>query len=214
MFQKIEGPWPRQAHFRHYMDNVRCTYSLTVSIDVTALRAALKAGGFRAYPAQIHMLATAVNRLPAFRMGLSPAGEPGHWSCLHPGYTVFHPRTETFSSLWTAYQADFRAFYKACVADMAQYADADAFAPKPGMPPNVFDVSSVPWVDFTAFNLNVYAEGTHLSPIFTLGRYVERDGKTWLPLAMQLHHAACDGFHAGQLVQAVRDLAQTPGDWL
>ena len=63
MFHKISGHWPRQQHFRHYMDNVRCTYSLTVQVDITGLRGALKANGIKAYPAQIYMLASVVNRL-------------------------------------------------------------------------------------------------------------------------------------------------------
>ena len=31
--------WKREAFFRHYHDNVPCFYSMTVSLDVTRLRA-------------------------------------------------------------------------------------------------------------------------------------------------------------------------------
>jgi len=38
------------------------------------------------------------------------------------------------------------------------------------------------------------------TPIVTLGKYFERDGKVYIPVAIQLHHAVCDGFHAGRFM--------------
>lgn len=214
MFHKMNAGWPRREHFRHYMDSVRCTYSLTVQIDITKLRGALKAHGFKAYPTQIYMLAFVVNRFPEFRMGVSEQGEPGYWEISHPSYTVFNDSTKTFSSIWTPYEKSFSSFYAACLGDIQQYSQAAAFAPKRGEPPNIFTVSSVPWIDFTSFNLNVYGDGAYLAPIFTIGKYVEQGNKTFLPLAMQLHHSACDGYHAGQFIQALREMALDHTHWL
>ncbi len=42
MFNIIEKPWHREEHFKNYMDNVRCTYSMTVQIDITKLINSLK----------------------------------------------------------------------------------------------------------------------------------------------------------------------------
>lgn len=214
MLHKIEGQWPRREHFNHYINNVRCTYSLTVQIDVSRLRSALKSIGVKAYPAQIYMLAAVVNRFSEFRMGLTESGEPGYWDILHPSYTIFNNETKTFSSIWTPYNDDFSLFYKSCMQDIEQYKGSTGFSPKKGMPLNVFDISSVPWLDFTAFNLNVYTEGTHLLPIFTIGKYVEQEDKTLMPLALQLHHSACDGYHAGQFVEELRSMAQDCHNWL
>lgn len=214
MFHEMNDQWPRQEYFRHYMNNVRCTYSLTVQIDITRLRCALKTNGIKAYPAQIYMLASVVNSLPEFRMGISEQGEPGYWDILYPSYTVFNEEAKTFSSVWTVYDEKFSVFYPACIEDMSRYSGSTVFAPKRGEPQNIFSVSSVPWVDFTAFNLNVYADGSYLAPIFTIGKYVEQAGKTFMPLAMQLHHAACDGYHAGIFVEALRNMAQTCHRWL
>ncbi|WP_448006911.1 CatA-like O-acetyltransferase [Agromyces bauzanensis] len=50
----------------------------------------------------------------------------------------------------------------------------------------------------------------HLLPIFTIGRYVERDGRTLMPLAVQIHHAAADGFHTARLVGDIRELVAEP----
>lgn len=214
MFHKMDKQWPRQEYFRHYMDNVRCTYSLTVQIEITKLRGELKANSIKAYPVQIFMLASVVNRLAEFRMGMSEQGEPGYWEISHPSYTVFNNETKTFSSIWTPYRSDFSSFYRACIEDINQYSNSTAFTPKQGEPPNTFTISSIPWVDFTSFNLNVYADGTYLSPIFTIGKYVEQGNAIFMPLAIQLHHSACDGYHAGQFVEALRKMAQGYHSWL
>ena len=36
--------------------------------------------------------------------------------------------------------------------------------PMSDMPRNCFDISSVPWIEFTSFNLNVFSTGSHLPP--------------------------------------------------
>ncbi|MFC8599839.1 CatA-like O-acetyltransferase [Isoptericola sp. NPDC057191] len=46
--------------------------------------------------------------------------------------------------------------------------------------------------------------------IFTLGRYVERDGRVLLPLAVQVHHAVADGFHTARLVNELQELLADP----
>ena len=62
----------------------------------------------------------------------------------------------------------------------------------------------VPWVEFTNFNINVFDDGKFLLPIFTMGKFFERDGKRLLPLAIQVHHAVCDGYHIGVFVEKLQ----------
>ena len=42
-------------------------------------------------------------------------------------------------------------------------------------------------------------------PIFTMGKYFERDGRRMLPLSIQVHHAVCDGYHVGVFVDKLQD---------
>lgn len=51
---------------------------------------------------------------------------------------------------------------------------------------------------FTSFNINVFGDGKYLLPIFTLGKYFEENEKRMIPLAIQVHHAVCDGYHVGK----------------
>jgi chloramphenicol O-acetyltransferase type A len=210
-FQPVDlNDYPRKEHFEHFME-LSLTYSATVSIDVTDLRAALKRRGLKAYPAQIWMLTSAANLVPEFRMSLDEDGRLGYWDSLSPLYTVFCEAKRSFSGMWTEYQPDFGTFYPALLNDVEQYNDG-SLQPQSNVPENVLNVSSIPWVDFTAFNLNLPTK--YLLPILTIGKYEERDGKTFMPLSIQVHHAVCDGYHLGLFVEQVRQLAANVDSWL
>lgn len=198
--------WSRRQHFEHYRHSVPCTYSMTVELDVTAFVAAVRAAGRRAYIAQIWAIASVVNRHEEFRMTLTDSGSPAIWSRVHPAFTVFNPERETFASVWAAFDSDFARFHDAAAQVIAEHKGAVDFFPQGAPPRNSFDVSSLPWTAFTGFNLNIGGAQDHLAPIFTLGRYVERDGRVLLPLAVQVHHAAADGFHTARLVEELREL--------
>ncbi|GAA1059896.1 CatA-like O-acetyltransferase [Agromyces bracchium] len=203
--------WTRRETFEYYREQVPCTYAITVEIDVTELVAALRRTGRKTYPAQIWAIATVVNRNREFRMALTDAGAPATWPVVHPAFTVFNPGRETFAVVWTPYEADFAAFHDRASAVLADAASADTMFPHGELPPDVFDVSSVPWTSFTGFSLQIDGGTRHLLPIFTIGRYVERAGRTLMPLAVQVHHASADGFHAARLVEEIRGLVAEPG---
>ena len=202
--------WPRREHYLAFRE-MKLTYSATVTIDITDLQGTIRLAGLRMYPTLIWMLTSAANQFREFRTGLDADGVPGVWDMVHPLYTALDDHSKLFSGIWTAYDPDFRAFYDACRRDLANNTTG-AYEPQPDVPPNVVNISSLPWVDFTSFNLNMPSD--YLLPILTLGQFGEQDGRTTMPLAIQVHHAVCDGYHLGLLVDAVRSLAADASTWL
>lgn len=202
-FTKIDRTaWPREEYFNHYFSQVPCTYSGTFKLDITRLRQS----GQKLYPAMLYDLSTVVNRHQEFRMALNEAGEPGYYDVVHPCYTIFHKETETFSNLWTAYTPDYAAFCAAYEQDMANYGNNPGMLARPDTPANTFPVSMIPWASFEGFNLNLQNGYDYLPPIFTMGRFYEENGRVLLPLAVQVHHAVCDGFHLCRLVNELQEL--------
>jgi chloramphenicol O-acetyltransferase type A len=212
-----EETYPRREHYKHYVSaSGNCTFSLTANIDVTHLQANLDAKGFKTFPSHCWLFSKAANGLREFRMAHNAKGELGIWDYVSPRYNVFHESMKTFGGIWTAYDADFRTFYENCIADMRQYANKPGFALMEGIP-NIFDFSCLPWVHFTGFNLNIYTQApfTWLVPQITIGKYAsDPGGRLQLPVAIQVHHAVCDGYHLGKFLAQVQELADGCKEWL
>ena len=198
-FQLIDiENWKRREFYEHFIKEVVCTYSVTVNLDITSLK------GQRLYPAMIWLLTKTVNEMPEFRTSLTKEGL-GIYDSMHPMYTVFNKENKNFSGIWSYFSEDYDTFLKNYDADVVEYSRSTRYAPKTGTPENSFNISMVPWLEFTACNINVFDDGKFLLPIFTLGKYLERDGKRFLPLAIQVHHAVCDGYHVGLFVEKLQN---------
>ena len=200
--------WARREHFVHYLHAVPCSYSMTVDLDITRLLNTAHAQKLHFYPVIIYGLTCAVNTFREFRTALDGEGNPGWYDQLNPSYTVFHADTQTFSCLWTRADADFKRFYDLYLEAQEQYGVVHSFC---GMdiPENVFNISAIPWSSFTGFHLNLAPDSEYLLPIFTIGKYRESGGKILLPLAVQVHHAACDGFHVSRFLDWLQTWADT-----
>ncbi|MDE6505171.1 MAG: chloramphenicol acetyltransferase [Clostridia bacterium] len=190
--------WERKEIYLHFTNDVRCSYSATVNLDITNLK------GQRLYPAMIWLLTQTVNLFPEFRTAQTDKGL-GIYDELHPAYTVFNNERKTFSGIWTKFDSDYSRFLRAYENDSAKYSCSVRYAPKPNRPANSFDISMVPWFTFTSFDINVFDEGKYLLPIFTMGKFFDKSDKRMLPLAIQVHHAVCDGYHIGKFVEKLQE---------
>ena len=200
LFNKIEVEnWNRKDSFFHYINEIPCTYSMTVNIDVTNLLAYTKANNFKFFPSILYAISNIVNKHKEFRMDIGRDGEIGYYSVSNPCFTVFHSETETITDVWTEYTNNFFEFLTLYDEDMKLYSNIKAGS-KPFEGSNIFNVSCIPWTSFTGFNLNLQKGYDYLLPIFTLGKYFSDGNKFLLPLAIQVHHAVCDGFHLARFV--------------
>lgn len=205
MFQLIDrSTWKRKEYFNHYLSDVPCTYSMTVRLDITELREKRVS----LYPTMLYLIACVVNRHEEFRTALDDNGEVGVYDYLSPCYTVFHKESETFSNLWTTYSPNYKQFCANYENDIQEYGSINRMTAKPNAPENTFPVSMIPWSSFEGFNLNLQKGYSYLLPIFTMGRFEVVNGRCLLPLAVQVHHAVCDGFHLSRFFNELQELIE------
>lgn len=191
--------WVRESLFRQFMTETPCTWSMTVSVDVSPILET----GERLYPSLIYLLSAGVNAHEEFRYALDADGQPGIYDALLPSYTLFDEQTETFSCLHGDCSGGYRAFLATYEENRRLHAQGCRQLLS-DMPKNIFSISMIPWESFTSFNLNLGKGFTWLAPIFTLGKYTLQNGSAMLPLAIQVHHAVCDGFHVCRLLNELR----------
>lgn len=200
MFNKIDfESWNRKEHYMLYINELPCTYSMTVNVDISDLIKVIKINSLKFYPVIIYGITKIINKHREFKMSLNEEGELGYYDKINPNYTIFHKNEETFSSIWTEYNEDFNVFLQNYLADMDKYSNDLRMSPKEGIA-NQFNFSSIPWTSFTGFNLNLQKGYNYLAPIITIGKYYKENEKILLPLAIQVNHAVCDGFHVARLI--------------
>lgn len=205
MFKPIDtSSWERKPYFDHYFSQIRCTYSITVNIDITNVLSFKDRNKVKLYPLLIYVISKAVNKYEEFRTAINDRGEIGIWETLSPCYTVFHKDSESFSNIWTEWNDDLNLFLSNFEQDSKRFGQIDRIDAKPNTPANVFPISSLPWTTFTGFNLNIFADGTYLLPIFTYGKYFKDGNRYLIPLSIQVHHAVCDGFHVSRLINEIQ----------
>lgn len=198
--------WARKEHFEVFQSFAQSTINQTVLIDITELLKHIREAGWKFYPTIIFLLSKIVNSHTEFRMAIKN-NELVIWNEIHPSYTIFHNETETFSSLWSHYDGNIHHFQDVYSEDVARYGNNLSYWPKEESRENIFFVSAIPWVSFTSFNINVANMQNFFAPMFTLGKYYEQDGKVLLPLAVQVHHSVCDGFHVARLINELQEMS-------
>jgi len=197
--------WARKEHFEVFQSFAQSTFNQTVLLDITALLKHIKEVGWKFYPTIIFLLSKIVNSRAEFRMAMKN-NELVIWNEVHPNYTIFHNETETFSALWSHYDGNIHHFQNVYSEDVARYGNNLSYWPKEESRENIFFISAIPWVSFTSFNVNVANMQNFFAPMFTLGKYYNQDGKILLPLAVQVHHSVCDGFHVARLINELQEM--------
>ena len=215
MFHPIDfAAWDRAEYYQHYMNNARCTYSITANVDITVLYHAAKARPLRLTPCLTWLSAHAVNSIVNLRFDRNSEGQVGWYDTTSPAYTVWNPETKLFSSLYTPYSESFREFYEAMCRDIALWGKKGGVQPQGNFPPNVHNFSSIPWLHYTEINLNLYTDGDFLPPIITVGQAAEQNGRLMLPVTLQIHHSVADGWHASEYFRILQETAATAEEWI
>jgi len=209
MFLPVDmGSYPRKEQYEYFRSSGLC-YSLTVELDLAELPLLLKQRSMRSYPAQIWIIANAVNSVPEMRMA-EQDGQLGYWDISHPLYAV-PGETDAISLISTEYSVSFPEFYEQYIIDTNQ--PKTGFLGKGSDLPNTFNISSLPWLDFSSVSFSGMPSGGY-RPQFVIGKYREGGFKTLMPLSITVHHAVCDGSHLARTVEKIKELIAAAEEWI
>lgn len=183
---------------------MRIVMSLTVDVDVTKLIKFTKNNGLKFYPTMIWIVSKVVNAHDEFKYSWDKDGNLIKWNFISPSYADFHKEDENFTKLVTIFSDDLFEFHRRFMVDKEKNKFKRAFVEN--QPLNFFDVSCLPWVKYSHFDVHVFDEGIFLAPVITWGKYEIEQGKYHLPLTMNIHHAVADGFHLSRFFIEVQEL--------
>lgn len=204
--------WNRKECFEHFYNNAKCTYSITVNIDITNLHIYIKENGLRLYPVFTWIVSKAINNHQEFKMSFDQEGRIGYFDEIGPNYSVLNDDTKIMSSLYTPFYSSFAEFYDGMVNEMESYKKDKNYVSK--MQWNFFIVSCLPWFSYTSFDVNNQGEQQWLFPMVTWGKFFEQDNKILMPLTIQVHHAVADGYHCSLFFNDVQEISSKADKFL
>lgn len=199
--------WGRGSLFKFYIDKMRIVMSLTADVNVTNLRAYSKKNNLNFYPLMLWVVSKIINSHDEFKYSWDDAGNLIKWDFVSPSYTDFHADDENFVKMVTEYSDDLFEFCSRVDKDRQRHKNEQAILVN--QPPNFFDVSCLPWIKYSHFDIHVFDEGKFLAPVVTWGKFEEKDGKLIMPLTMNIHHAVADGFHLSRFFNEVQELVDS-----
>ncbi|MBU5592628.1 chloramphenicol acetyltransferase [Clostridium sp. MSJ-4] len=203
-YKKIDlNTWERKDHFEGFMAT-GTSFSLTTKLDVTQFYQRIKQQEIKFYAAVIHQVTKTINEFECFRVGHNEKQELVVWDRLEPNYTINSQVSENFVSVWTPWQADVHKFQQRYLETVKTYEQSKQMTPQKDLPTNILVVSMLPLVSFDGFNLNINKNDYFLAPIVTGGKIIKENDKLLLPLAFQVHHAICDGYHVGMFIEKLQ----------
>ena len=210
-FHKIDmDNWERREHYYYYRDFIKTRYNLCGEIDITGLLSQIREKRLHFYLVFLYVVIHTVNEIRELRMCLDEDGALGYWDVCHPSYTIFHKDDLTFSDIWTEYSPDFQTFYERASQEMETFKDVKGIKAKPDTPPNCCPISCIPWISFTGFGSDTYAESNMLYPVILFGKYHENEkGQILLPLSIAVNHMVADGYHTCLFFQKIQEFSSS-----
>ncbi|RII33674.1 chloramphenicol acetyltransferase CAT [Clostridium chromiireducens] len=204
--------WERKDRFNHFFNNAKCTYSITVNLDITNLYNYIRANKLRLYPTFTWIVSKAINNHKEFKMALDEDGRLGFFDEIGPSYSVLSDKTKVMSDMYTAFNDEFLSFYGDMVNSLNSHKEDNNF--KTQFQKNFFIVSCLPWFNYTSFNVNNEGSSPFLFPMVTWGKFFEENNKIIMPVTIQVHHAVADGYHCSLFFAYVEKISLNPEQYL
>lgn len=203
--------WPRRRHFELYNGLDYPHFGLCANLDISTFQPAVRESGLSFTIAAAYLLARAANELPGFRQRIR-GGQVVEHDVVHPSFTVLNDQ-DLFSFCTVPYRASLAEFAPLAAARMAQVQAEPVLADEPGQDDLLF-MTSLPWVSFTSMFHPIHMHPADSVPRIAWGKFFPQEGRTLMPVAVQVNHALMDGLHVGRYYQRVQQLCDHPEEYL
>lgn len=194
--------WPRRAALAHFLRMAQPAFSVTVPVDVTGLRERAAEQGATPWLAYHHAALEAANGVDAMRQTLTGDGVR-EFAAIHASTTVLRD-DGSFGFLTLPREPSLAAFAARARPNLERVrrASGDLFAaddPGEVREETLVHMTALPWLAFSAFT---HARGAGDDrPKIAFGRFTESGGRLLMPVAVDVHHALCDGVHVGRFFE-------------
>lgn len=196
--------WARREAYELFSQCDWPFYSVTIPIEVSRVKSHSIIHGLSFYHLMVWLCTKAVNSVPEFRLRIR-GGDVVRLDRTDPSFTSMRPGAEDFQIITMPWEADPASFCEharrrseAQTRFLDQDAETDALV----------YFSCTPWFDFTSLTNERRLDRDDTIPRLAWGKYCEDRGRLWVHMSIEVNHRTIDGFHIGQLKEAIdREIA-------
>jgi chloramphenicol O-acetyltransferase type A len=196
--------WPRRAALAHFRHMAQPAFSVTAAVDVTGLRDRAARHGATPWLAYHHAALEAANSIDGMRQSLIDQGQGViEFEAIHASTTVLRD-DGSFGFLTLPRDPSLQAFAARAKEHLPRVraATGDLFAadaPGDVREATLVHMTALPWFAFTAFT-HARGQGDD-RPKIAFGRFTAHGDRMMMPVAVDVHHALCDGVHVGRFFE-------------
>ena len=202
--------WSRRSHFDFFKDFEQPFFGLCTDLDVTNVQEATSGRSDASFfLVCLYLSLQAANEIEPFRYRLRDH-RVTVYEVIHGSSTVLR-EDGTFGFAYFDYRDDFRRFHEQAKVSLAGVRSGEGeLDPRPEKD-DLIHYSVIPWVRFTGLlHARRIPTGGDSVPKIVFGKHRERDGRRWMPISVEAHHALMDGLEVGQFLERYQELLEAP----
>lgn len=194
-----EKNWERAMHCMVFRDSVEPAFCVTFEVDVTNFRKKIKAQKLSFTLAMAYAVCRCANEIEAFRYRFLE-GKVVLFERIDTAFTYLNPDTELFKVVNVPIQDSLLDYVE--TAQKTAREQKEYFTGPLGN--DVFQCSPMPWLTYTHISHTNSGKKDNATPLFDWGKYCEKNGRTMMPLSVQVHHSFVDGVHVGKFAELLQ----------
>lgn len=191
--------WERAMHCEIFKNSVQPQYCVTFDVDVTNFLSKIRKRGYSFTFSFVYAVTKCANEIEAFRCRFVD-GRPAVFETINTSFTYLKKDTELFKVVNVSRQdniEDYVALAKKTEENQTVYFTGP-------MENDIYQFSPFPWVSYTHISHTESGKKYNATPLFDWGKFYEKDGKTYMPFSVQVHHSFVDGIHIGRLADKLQ----------
>ena len=190
--------YARKAHFDYFNSLAYPYVGVTTEVDITDFRRVTKQKGYNFFHSFLWCAAQAGNMIPEMRHRRAGDGIAEYDFCM-TSHTVLRANG-TYAYCDLNANCAYRDFLPYAAREQRKVQESGGIDRTPEEEDGLFFISTMTQIAHTALILPVPipADG---NPRITWGKFFERDGKTLIPVSLQVNHALMDGLHIARFYQ-------------
>jgi chloramphenicol O-acetyltransferase type A len=203
--------WHRRELFEFFRDYQNPYFNICARVDITNLIKLVRERPGANVSLSYHYFALRIaNETEPFRYRFKD-GQVTVFDVINGGTTVLLPN-ESFTYAYFDYLEDFDGFVSEAGKAIEKVRAGGAL--KPTMRDDLIYFTTLPWISFTSFaHARTPGRGESI-PRIAFGKFFKENGRTLLPISVEVHHALMDGLIVGRYFNKLEEAFAHPEEFI